>query len=130
MMLANMIVEKSMNKPCKYPWTDVPVDKNIIWMRLFDEHRRDGLYLTAACPVCNKKTLHQYYTVGRYENTESRGVRYIGTGSLWEWCSSCYCYAHYSALVPSFWQDKLEVDEAKLTPLPELLEIARIKQQE
>jgi hypothetical protein len=48
----------------------------------------------------------------------------LGRGGLWEWCSGCHTYAHYSAMVPEWWTCSLAVNESLLAPEPELLEAA------
>jgi len=83
--------------------------------------------LTVPCPICGETTLHHYYCRGKPVTTRVlNGITFDHDGGLWEWCSSCYTYAHYSALVPADWKSSLTVDSNKLIPIPDAIEDARL----
>jgi hypothetical protein len=68
--------------------------------------------------------LHRWYQVGSPINRIINGRKFVATGALWEWCSSCHSFEHYSSLVPDWWSCDLEVDCKKLTALPTAIEEA------
>ena len=90
-------------------WQGVPLEAGSAWQRIFSESK-DGINVDGLCPMCSSPSLHHWFDKPRpfAEGYERDGFR--GHGSLWEWCSSCHTYEHYSVLVPSWWQDVLKVD--------------------
>jgi hypothetical protein len=104
-------------------WKGVPNENSAAWVSIFAESR-EGLNLSAACPVCGAFTLHRYF--GRPGGTVLPDMAhdFLGKAGLWEWCSSCLSFEHYSALVPRWWAGSLPVDDAKLTALPDQLDEA------
>lgn len=101
-------------------WKDVPEDKYKAWANAFDT--REGINLKAKCPVCSFATLHRYFSRPHTPPADD----HLGRCGLWEWCSSCRSFAHYSAAMPVWWDCNLVVDESILTPYPEVLEAALI----
>jgi hypothetical protein len=67
--------------------------------------------LPAKCGHCQSSAVHIYFHDHRR-----------GRGGVWVWCSSCGCYLHGSAVVPSWWGNLAGVDEQRLTASPEYLE--------
>ena len=80
--------------------------------------------MSGHCPICSAERLHRYYQIGRPTERIVRAERFIAFGACWEWCSSCYTYEHWSALVPEWWRNDLLVDETRLTAVPDVLEDA------
>lgn len=115
-----------MSKEHKLPWRGVPVDKATEWDNIF-YLSREGLSLSAPCPVCNKQELHRYYQAVERKTCQIGEQIFIANGACWQWCSNCRSYVHLSALVPSWWSCDLVVDESKLTAEPEAIEEARLK---
>ena len=104
-------------------WRGVPLSKLDAWTQVFNASR-EGINLSAPCPVCGARALHRYYQIGRPINRTIGEHRFIAEGASWEWCSICRSYEHGRALVPDWWLPTLVVDEAKLTAEPEILEEA------
>ena len=75
----------------RFPWHDPPRECEDAWRAAFASSQHDGI-VGAACPICSGLTLRRYY----------RGSA-DGRGALWEWCSTCFAYAHYQARVPRWW---------------------------
>ena len=109
-------------------WYGVPLDHVQAWMEVF-QASREGLDLSASCPVCGVPALHRWYQVGRPEEIVSGGERFVARGGLWEWCSNCRSSEHYSAFVPEWWSCDLAVDERNLTAEPEAIEQARLERE-
>ena len=110
-------------EPGEKPWQDVPVEHEPAWQAIFLASR-EGLNLSAPCPVCGVAALHQWYHLWQREDTEAGGSRFIGRGGLWEWCSACRSFAHYSARVPEWWASDLQVDPGQLEHQPAAIEQA------
>ncbi|HEY0099616.1 MAG TPA: hypothetical protein VGB76_11765 [Pyrinomonadaceae bacterium] len=106
-----------------HEWRGVPLERVAEWRAVF-QSSREGLDLSAPCPLCGVKALRRWYQVNRPEEMVIDGVRYVGRGGLWEWCGDCLRYEHYSARVPEWWACDLEVDERRLTALPTAIEEA------
>jgi DNA gyrase/topoisomerase IV subunit B len=107
-------------------WVGVPYEYQAEWQRIY-QNSRESLDLSEACPVCGTVSLHHWYQVGKAIDkaiNKIDGVEFVAKGGLWEWCSSCRSFAHYSCLVPSWWSCDLEVDVKKLTSLPTAIEDA------
>ena len=104
-------------------WQDVPLELHSIWNHIFSLSK-EGINLSTPCPVCECKTLHEYYQAIKPLDRVILGQRFVAHGALWTWCSSCHSYEHFSAFVPEWWHDTLPVDETKLTHQPEALEEA------
>ena len=94
-------------------WKGVPQEVSSTWRDIFDRNPTSA-NLKESCPICGKRSLHQYYLIDSEEHRVVRGVRFRGSGSLWEWCGWCRHYEHMSALVPEGWDFNLELDPAKL----------------
>jgi hypothetical protein len=110
---------------CERDWQGIPIEAEAAWRRIFSESK-DGIDVDGLCPVCGSPDLHQWYDKPLPFEVGHERDGFRGHGSLWEWCSSCHCYEHYSALVPSWWQDVCTVDPALLTHTPEAIESARL----
>ncbi len=106
-----------MNSP---KWQSVPDASREGWRKAFAVPRA-GVDVRGPCPVCGADALHRYYQVGAPLPATAEGT-FVARGALWEWCSSCRSYEHASALVPSWWQSDVAVDERGLTALPDVLE--------
>src|SRR5438093_566277 len=104
-------------------WHIVPLPSREVWNRIF-QTSREGLTLSAPCPVCGVAALHRWYQVGQSEERVIDGQRFVARGGLTEWCSHCRVFVHYSALVPDWWQCDLPVDLTKFTGEPDALEEA------
>jgi hypothetical protein len=112
----------------EYPdWHEVPDEYWENWneMLKISKKNKDSLDISAPCPCCHTKNVHQWYLVGKPINNVYEGIRYIARGALWVWCSNCGSCQHYSASVPEWWNCDLIVDTSKLTVSPELIEEAR-----
>jgi len=105
-------------------WHSPPAESERAWLAIFAASR-DLLDLAAPCPVCAAQTLHHWYDLQRPDDKIIDGKHFIGLGGLWEWCSRCGSYQHYSALVPDWWVCELEVPHGELTALPTAIEAAR-----
>lgn len=106
-------------------WSDVPDDRLTAWWSAF-QSSQEGIDIGVPCPVCDVPALHRWYQVGPPEEIISRGLRYVARGGLWEWCSNCRSFLHYSALVPPWWHSDLVVNADELTAEPEAIERARL----
>jgi hypothetical protein len=98
-----------------FPWRDPALESDDAWTAAFASSQRGGT-VDAACPICTAFTLRRYY-YGRPN----------GRGGLWEWCSTCFAYAHYQARVPHWWKGWPTLDRlprSLLTHAPEYLERA------
>lgn len=105
-------------------WRGVPLEFDAQWQRVFQANE-EILNLTAPCPVCGSHSLHRWYDLHRKRERVVEGKRFVGDGGLWEWCSACCCYEHYSAAIPEWWSCDLELDRAHLTHEPSAIEDAR-----
>jgi hypothetical protein len=104
-------------------WVGVPNKYEAEWQRIF-QGSQECLNLSTPCPICSAVALHRWYQVGKPIHRVIKGKRFVATGGLWEWCSSCYCFQHYSGLVPDWWSCDLWVNVQKLTALPTAIEEA------
>jgi hypothetical protein len=104
-------------------WRGVPLDRIAEWQAIF-QPSREILDLSAPCPICGVGALHRWYQVIKPEERVIGGMRVVGRGGLWEWCSGCRCFEHYSCFVPEWWSCDLKVDEGSLTALPTAIEAA------
>src|SRR5262245_51773488 len=102
-------------------WQDVPKKFLEAWYATF-QSSKEILDLSAPCPVCSNQSLHRYYYLHNLREYIEDGKKYIGRGGLWEWCSKCGSYQHYSAFVPDWWECDMEVDLNELTHAPTALE--------
>jgi hypothetical protein len=101
-------------------WHDVPPEHQAAWLAIFMASQ-EILTLAAPCPVCGAVALHRWYYVG---STVEDIPGIVARGGLWQWCSACHCFEHYSALVPEWWACDLQVDTKGLTPYPTKIEEA------
>jgi hypothetical protein len=104
-------------------WRGIPLDKRKTWSNIFGQSR-EGINLSASCPVCGAYTLHRYYLKGRPLNRYIDGELFVADGASWEWCSTCHSYEHSHALVPEWWHESLDLGSYQLTAEPEALEQA------
>jgi len=107
-------------------WVGVPLDRVEEWQAAFLE---DLLAedIQVPCPICGRVSLHRWYDSPTPRPAAQDDRRFIGRGALWEWCSVCRAYEHYSALVPKGWHSTLAVETGQLTAEPEAIERARCK---
>jgi hypothetical protein len=104
-------------------WHDVPDAVVRDWRNIFD-HSTDLLDVAGACPVCGAHELHRWFQLARSRPRSHMGREWVGTGGQWQWCSHCRSYEHSRGLVPIWWEDSLNVDEAQLRHDPGPLEAA------
>jgi hypothetical protein len=64
--------------------------------------------------------------MGQREGVSRPG--YVGRGGYWQWCRSCRSYAHYSSLIPEWWECDLEIDPLQLMHDPGTIDAALDKQ--
>lgn len=106
-------------------WSGVPDKYQEEWENIYYKSK-ESLNLSAPCPICSMVALHRWYQVGESIDRVIEGSKFIATGALWEWCSNCHSFEHYSnCFVPDWWSCDLEVDVKKLTALPIAIEEAR-----
>jgi hypothetical protein len=105
-------------------WHSPPAEYQLAWQAIFVQSR-EQLDLSALCPICGAQTLHHWYHLHRRELKMIENQRFVGRGGLWEWCSTCGSYEHYSASVPDWWNFEMSVPHNELTALPTALEAAR-----
>ena len=105
-------------------WQQVSDSEEKEWRRIF-QSSREGVNLTAPCPVCGHRSLHRYYHLEKQQPHTLGRKQFIGTGSLWEWCSNCRTYDHFSAAVPDWWSSDLSPDITNLRHHPAEVERAR-----
>ena len=96
------------------------------WKKIFNAATpAQGIHLHSACPICGLTELYRYYALERLEPRMIEGVMFKGRGSLWQWCSACHSFEHYSAYVPLWWSFELpQLDHAKLTAIPDMIDNA------
>ena len=58
----------------------------------------------AVCPDCGNKSGHIY--MNRYKD--------VCRGNAWAWCSSCHAYGYYSCIIPSWWDNRADVEQSRL----------------
>ena len=104
-------------------WQNVPAQHTDAWAEIFGENLCVP-DLIRPCPICGCADLHRYYDGGNGPITITLENTFKGYGDLWEWCSNCGHYLHFSCLVPLGWNTYLEFDASKLTPSPEALQQA------
>jgi hypothetical protein len=102
----------------------VPQESGAAWLAAFAE-RTPGVDVPGLCPLCDAEALHRYFHLYRREETVVDSEHFLGRGGLWEWCSACRRYIHYSARVPTWWSSDLTVDPRLLSHAPESIEQAR-----
>jgi hypothetical protein len=107
-------------------WKQVPPTLFESWQKIFNESEK-GFDVGGECPICGKRTLHRWFMKGKPIEQTIKGNKFVAQGALWEWCSSCGTFEHYSALIPDWWQCDLDVDLSNLTFTPESIEEARQK---
>ena len=93
----------------EYNWVGVQAEYDAAWLQTFDSSQ-ESLHLSAPCPVCGINALCRWYQVGKPLDRVIRGVSYIASGGLWEWCCNCHSFQHYSCLVPDWWSCDLAVN--------------------
>jgi hypothetical protein len=59
--------------------------------------------------------LNRWYSVESNSPRMLNGSRYLGSGRLWEWCSTCHTFEYYpDGYVPEWWVAPYQVDAANL----------------
>lgn len=99
-------------------WKGVPLELDREWRAAFGE-RSNGVRLATSCPICGERSLCRYWGSA---STQGASPGFAGRGALWEWCSSCCSYEHYSGLVPEWWQAIPLSTEHRFTAEPEEVE--------
>lgn len=112
-----------MNESPAHNWQGVPTRYSARWQEIF-QSSQEIMNLAAACPVCGHSSLHRWYQVGKSLDRVISGMRFVASGALWEWCSTCRCYEHSSCMVPEWWSCALEVNLSSLTAEPTAIEDA------
>ena len=103
-------------------WQGLAVEKLRQWQEVFSASR-ESWRVRGGCPIClHEDCLYRHYQVGVVVEGASGRTRRLARGGLWEWCSGCWTFVHYAAMVPSWWGGGLEVDEARLTAVPDALQ--------
>jgi hypothetical protein len=105
-------------------WVGVPAAYWAKWTEIYQQSQ-ECLNLSQPCPVCGAVALHRWYQIGKPVERVIEGMKFVAEGGLWEWCSSCHSFEHYSGLVPDWWSCDLEVNVQELTALPTAIEAAR-----
>jgi hypothetical protein len=105
-------------------WSDVPEFSLAAWRAIFDAST-EGIDVPGNCPVCHSASLHRYFHNHKPGLIIERGRRWSGSGSEWQWCSSCLSYEHTSGLVPEWWVTDIRVPESDLRHDPGPIEEAR-----
>jgi hypothetical protein len=115
----------------KIDWKEVPSHKFRQLESVF-QSSRESLNLSHSCPICSAKTLHRWYMPGQPIDIGQNGIKYVARGALWEWCSTCGSYMHYSAKVPDFWKSPsdFQIDKNELGVVPWAIEHARQKMEQ
>lgn len=100
-------------------WNDVPAQYLNRWEQIFQENCNQHI-LNEKCPICQKKSLRQYYALDLPGPVRYKKKLYKGKGQHWEWCTACfrYKYSHLS-YVPVDWDYELEIKPWKLMIIPE-----------
>lgn len=109
-------------------WKEVPSNRFDQWESVF-QSSQESLNLSQSCPICDAKTLHRWYISGQPIDVVQNGIKYVARGALWEWCSTCGSYMHYSAKVPEFWNppSNFQIDKNELGVVPWAIEFSRQK---
>jgi hypothetical protein len=102
-------------------WKDIPDNFFQTWTDTFNQSR-ESINLTANCPICSSQNLRRYFLIISPKEKVIEGNRFVGQGELWEWCSNCRHYVHYTALIPDWWSCDLQIDAQSLTDTPETIE--------
>lgn len=97
-------------------WRNVPEEFREIWNEIYSNSRETNL--PEKCPICEKQTLHRYFSSSKKGNKKD--------GDEWQWCSGCRHYEHMHSLVPDWWNNEPDIDANKLTAIPEVLDLAYI----
>lgn len=105
-------------------WHQVPLDCLGAWSAVF-RSSQETLNLSSPCALCGVPKLHRWYLVGQPIDSSFGGTHYVARGALWEWCSACGAFVHYSASVPDWWSCGLVVDMSQVKITPESIEQAR-----
>jgi hypothetical protein len=107
-------------------WQDVPIDLVRTWRGLFDASA-EGLDLAADCPVCRSRSLHRWFNLAKAEALIHAGRAWQGSGSQWQWCSTCRSYEHSRSLIPDWWIAPFDIDLAVLAHNPAAIEHRRLE---
>ena len=83
-------------------WRGVPEKFQAEWEKKFASDPYSWI-LESICPVCGTQSLKRYYHLDKHGESYFGKVKYIGRGSLWEWCSNCKSYEHMSVAIPAEW---------------------------
>jgi hypothetical protein len=104
-------------------WHDVPIGVITPWTTIFTLSR-EGVNLSALCPVCGAPSLHRWFQLHRPRRVKPSDA-WLSRGSEWEWCSTCHSYLHTSGRVPSWWEAPFELNDDSLRHDPDPIEEAR-----
>jgi hypothetical protein len=104
-------------------WKEIPLDLLSKWMNTLNLSK-EGISLSIDCPIYNQNKLHRYYHKANDLQRIIDGKIFVGTGDLWEWCSSCYHFSRCYAAIPDWWDSKLEINSSDIHQTPEYLKIA------
>ncbi|WP_394438599.1 LIM domain-containing protein [Streptomyces sp. SGAir0957] len=107
-------------------WRLVPPDTVDAWRAIFDADRA-APDLTAPCPCCGARELHQWYRVDAPLDDVFDGVHATAYGWRTEWCAACHvCHEDGDSFVPDQWRSPYEVPEAhEMKFAPRYVEAAR-----
>lgn len=102
-------------------WNKIPFECKDEWNKIFDENKLD-IHLNTECPICNKKTLMQFYKVSIPGDVKFKKIVYKGRGPRWRWCATCYHYDYdYMAYIPFEWTHEIFLTAGEFMPIPEIL---------
>lgn len=73
------------------------------------------------CPSCRQAELRYFFWRYEKERSDDAGPA-SSRGGFWIWCPACRRFAHYSAIVPSWWRNWPEVPAGTLNPWPAWLD--------
>ena len=100
-------------------WNRVPEQYLKLWDKIFSENQGEAV-LKENCPVCNRITLLQYYSLNVHGPIKYKKKLYKGQGAHWEWCAFCFHYKYENlTYVPLEWTYELEIEPWELMSIPE-----------
>lgn len=108
-------------------WRLVPDEYLQLWSERFIEDKSQ-VHLLEECPICNKKTLYQYYSLNISKRIKYKKKIYQGQGAHWEWCSTCYHYKFdYLTYIPLEWCCLFTIEPWRLMTIPEPINVVILK---
>ena len=106
-------------------WHSVPAPDQERWRAIFFGPQGRQLDLPTPCPVCGAHALHSYY--GRPPDRAQAPAPPSGPNAgLWQWCSACRSYEHFSARYPAGYDCDLDIDWRRVGHEPDAIEEARL----